>query len=246
MEFTIEWALTARFDSTESSDSLSEAVKLAEQTYDSADFGCATDIEAEIRCITDSEGKEIWRSEMDISMQDAIAAYDKAHKALIEWTTREKILDAVNYLISLGREIDAIYITEILVEKPETFAKQMAFISDDDPRIFDMVIRMCSFFVFKSVDGYSGYVPYLKDTGEQLPYHFQKAAVKVPLDMSIEKLRLSYGVVISLRNAGISTVGELLNKSRKDLFRIRNIGKKAADEIEEKLAAQGLCLKTNV
>lgn len=60
---------------------------------------------------------------------------------------------------------------------------------------------------------------------------------------SVSSLGLSDRVTVSLTRAKVSTVGDLLEKSRKDLFRLRNIGRAAADEIEEVLSQNGLALK---
>ena len=42
---------------------------------------------------------------------------------------------------------------------------------------------------------------------------------------------------------GITTIGELLQRSRDDLLRIRNLGRKSLHEIEEKLNANGYQLR---
>ena len=63
------------------------------------------------------------------------------------------------------------------------------------------------------------------------------------LDLSIEDLELSARSSNCLRKAGIQTVSELVVKPMKDLMKIKNFGKKSADEINEKLVQYGLRLK---
>ncbi len=63
------------------------------------------------------------------------------------------------------------------------------------------------------------------------------------LELSIEDLELSARSSNCLRKAGIQTVAELITKPMKDLMKIKNFGKKSADEINEKLAQYGLRLK---
>lgn len=63
------------------------------------------------------------------------------------------------------------------------------------------------------------------------------------LELSIEDLELSARSSNCLRKAGIQTVSELVVKPMKDLMKIKNFGKKSADEINEKLVQYGLRLK---
>jgi DNA-directed RNA polymerase subunit alpha len=63
------------------------------------------------------------------------------------------------------------------------------------------------------------------------------------LDLSIEDLELSARSSNCLRKAGIQTVCELVEKPMKDLMKIKNFGKKSADEINDKLVLYGLKLK---
>ena len=46
-----------------------------------------------------------------------------------------------------------------------------------------------------------------------------------------------------LKTAGINTVGELVEKSKEDLLKYKNCGRKSLNEIEEKLFEVGLYLK---
>lgn len=56
-----------------------------------------------------------------------------------------------------------------------------------------------------------------------------------PAKLPIEDLELSVRAFNCLKRAGINTVADLLEKSVEDLQKVRNLGKKSIDEIEEKL-----------
>jgi len=68
----------------------------------------------------------------------------------------------------------------------------------------------------------------------------EKAAL---LEMSIEELDLSVRSYNCLKRAGINTVGELVQKTPEDMMKVRNLGKKSLQEVQEKLAQFGLSLK---
>ncbi|PZN13369.1 MAG: DNA-directed RNA polymerase subunit alpha [Bacillota bacterium] len=63
------------------------------------------------------------------------------------------------------------------------------------------------------------------------------------LEMSIDELDLSVRSYNCLKRAGINTIGELVEKTPEDMMKVRNLGKKSLEEVEEKLAALGLSLK---
>ncbi len=63
------------------------------------------------------------------------------------------------------------------------------------------------------------------------------------LDLTIEDLELSARSLNCLRKAGIKTVAELVKMPMEDLLKIKNFGKKSADEINSKLAQYDLALK---
>ncbi len=65
---------------------------------------------------------------------------------------------------------------------------------------------------------------------------------KIP-DMPIEELELSVRASNGLKRANITTVGDLVEKTREEMGKIRNLGQKSLDEIESKLAELGLSLK---
>lgn len=63
------------------------------------------------------------------------------------------------------------------------------------------------------------------------------------LDMSIEELDLSVRSYNCLKRAGINTVGELIMKTEEDMMKVRNLGKKSLEEVDEKLESLGLGLR---
>lgn len=63
------------------------------------------------------------------------------------------------------------------------------------------------------------------------------------LEMTIEELDLSVRSYNCLKRAGINTVQELVMKSEEDMMKVRNLGKKSLEEVEQKLAALGLGLR---
>ena len=60
---------------------------------------------------------------------------------------------------------------------------------------------------------------------------------------SIHELELSIRSENCLLRGGIQTIGDLLQKSRDDLLKIRNLGRKSLREIEERLASFGYALQ---
>lgn len=63
------------------------------------------------------------------------------------------------------------------------------------------------------------------------------------LEMTIEELDLSVRSYNCLKRAGINTVQELTERTMDDMMKVRNLGKKSLEEVQEKLAALGLGLK---
>lgn len=66
--------------------------------------------------------------------------------------------------------------------------------------------------------------------------------VKV-LEMTVEELDLSVRSYNCLKRAGINTVEELTEKTEEDMMKVRNLGKKSLEEINNKLSALDLSLK---
>lgn len=63
------------------------------------------------------------------------------------------------------------------------------------------------------------------------------------LEMTIEELDLSVRSYNCLKRAGINTVQELTERTIDDMMKVRNLGKKSLEEVEQKLEALGLGLK---
>ncbi|WP_257351198.1 DNA-directed RNA polymerase subunit alpha [Pseudalkalibacillus decolorationis] len=63
------------------------------------------------------------------------------------------------------------------------------------------------------------------------------------LEMTIEELDLSVRSYNCLKRAGINTVQELAQKSEEDMMKVRNLGKKSLEEVQEKLEELGLGLR---
>jgi len=59
------------------------------------------------------------------------------------------------------------------------------------------------------------------------------------LDLTIEELDLSVRSYNCLKRAGINTVGELVRKSEEEMMKVRNLGKKSLEEVEQKLVELG-------
>lgn len=65
------------------------------------------------------------------------------------------------------------------------------------------------------------------------------------LEMTIEELDLSVRAYNCLKRAGINTISELVQRNQEDMMKVRNLGKKSLEEVEQKLAALGLALRAN-
>jgi DNA-directed RNA polymerase subunit alpha len=65
------------------------------------------------------------------------------------------------------------------------------------------------------------------------------------LEMTIEELDLSVRAYNCLKRAGINTVAELVQKNQEDMMKVRNLGKKSLEEVEQKLVALGLSLRAS-
>ena len=62
-------------------------------------------------------------------------------------------------------------------------------------------------------------------------------------EMTIEDLDLSVRAYNCLKRANINTVAELIQRNEEDMMKVRNLGKKSLEEVEQKLAALGLSLR---
>lgn len=63
-------------------------------------------------------------------------------------------------------------------------------------------------------------------------------------EMGIDELELSVRSYNCLKRAGIDTIGELIGKTPDEMMKVRNLGRKSLDEVEEKLGRLGLSLRT--
>mgnify|MGYP000883452882 FL=1 len=63
------------------------------------------------------------------------------------------------------------------------------------------------------------------------------------LEISIEELELSVRASNGLKRANINTVGDLIEKTREEMSKIRNLGQKSLEEIERKLKELNLSFK---
>ncbi|KYO63904.1 DNA-directed RNA polymerase subunit alpha [Thermovenabulum gondwanense] len=77
----------------------------------------------------------------------------------------------------------------------------------------------------------------------EAPVEKEKDEKEKLLEMPIEELDLSVRSYNCLKRAGINTIGELIQKTPEDMMKVRNLGKKSLEEVEEKLAALNLSLK---
>jgi len=63
------------------------------------------------------------------------------------------------------------------------------------------------------------------------------------LEMTIEELDLSVRSYNCLKRAGINTVEELTRKTEEDMIKVRNLGRKSLEEVEQKMHSLGLSLR---
>jgi DNA-directed RNA polymerase subunit alpha len=61
--------------------------------------------------------------------------------------------------------------------------------------------------------------------------------------MTIEEMDLSVRSYNCLKRAGINTVEELIRKSDEEMMKVRNLGKKSLEEVQNKLNELGLNLR---
>lgn len=63
------------------------------------------------------------------------------------------------------------------------------------------------------------------------------------LEMTIEELDLSVRAYNCLKRAGINSVAELVQRNQEDMMKVRNLGRKSLEEVEQKLEALNLSLR---
>jgi DNA-directed RNA polymerase subunit alpha len=67
-----------------------------------------------------------------------------------------------------------------------------------------------------------------------------KLPPKIDKSATVEELELSTRITNALRNAGIDTVGKLLETPKEELVKLKNMGAKSISDIEEQLKERGL------
>ena len=65
------------------------------------------------------------------------------------------------------------------------------------------------------------------------------------LEMNIEDLDLSVRSYNCLKRAGINTVEELVQRNEEEMMKVRNLGRKSLEEVQQKLATLGLALRSS-
>ena len=65
------------------------------------------------------------------------------------------------------------------------------------------------------------------------------------LEMSIEEMDLSVRSFNCLKRANINTVEDLISRSGEDMIKVRNLGRKSLEEVQNKLAMMGLSLASD-
>lgn len=78
---------------------------------------------------------------------------------------------------------------------------------------------------------------------EEEPEEKEKDERDKILEMPVEELDLSVRSYNCLKRAGINTIYELIQKTPDDMLKVRNLGKKSLEEVQDKLATFNLSLK---
>jgi DNA-directed RNA polymerase subunit alpha len=63
------------------------------------------------------------------------------------------------------------------------------------------------------------------------------------LETPIEELDLSVRSYNCLKRAGINSVAELVERNEEEMMKVRNLGRKSLEEVQQKLAGLGLSLR---
>ena len=94
---------------------------------------------------------------------------------------------------------------------------------------------LCDHFsLFTDLSDAAGMDPIVVDTAPTEP--------DTLLKMSIEELDLSVRSFNCLKRANINTVEDLVSKTQEEMIKVRNLGRKSLEEVENKLAMMGLSL----
>ena len=87
----------------------------------------------------------------------------------------------------------------------------------------------------------------LSDTLDGRPIVVEKSAdpQSTVLDMTIEELDLSVRSFNCLKRANINTVAELVQRNEEDMMKVRNLGRKSLEEVQQKPEELGLSLRAS-
>lgn len=84
----------------------------------------------------------------------------------------------------------------------------------------------------------------LQDIAKSVRRHGKALDSKITFDSKVDELEFSTRVTYCLMNLQVTYVGELVQYTREELFRGKNLGEKSLREIEEVLAYHGMGLGT--
>ena len=80
--------------------------------------------------------------------------------------------------------------------------------------------------------------------GQTLVRENKETTEPAALKLTIEELDLSVRSFNCLKRANINTVRDLISRTPEEMMKVRNMGKKSLDEVQNKLAMMGLSLAT--
>ncbi len=78
---------------------------------------------------------------------------------------------------------------------------------------------------------------------EEVVAEEEESELEKVLELTIEELDLSVRSYNCLKRAGINTVEELIRKTEDEMMKVRNLGKKSLEEVQNKLQELGLSLR---
>lgn len=88
------------------------------------------------------------------------------------------------------------------------------------------------------------FVNFTEETEEvEMDAEEEKDNMEKVLELTVEELDLSVRSYNCLKRAGINTVSELILRTEEEMMKVRNLGKKSLEEVQNKLTELGLALK---
>ncbi|MGI5822799.1 MAG: DNA-directed RNA polymerase subunit alpha [Dethiobacteria bacterium] len=88
------------------------------------------------------------------------------------------------------------------------------------------------------------FVNFTEETEEvEMDAEEEKDNMEKVLELTVEELDLSVRSYNCLKRAGINTVQELILRTEEEMMKVRNLGKKSLEEVQNKLTELGLALK---